>query len=273
MADKKERKRSFKITKWYLDFVGENGEAMIFYAAEIYWKGLNVPYASILVKLPGKDIIHKTSLKKGALPHLDGDALSWSNTNLGLQGLWEQEGLPLNACLFESEEGSLTWNCWQPSSRVTLTFNGERIEGKGYAEELILTIPAWKIPMRELRWGRSLSEESYTVWIEINGVETRKWLWYNGERMTHFEVGDAQVLIHDKRVLLKLNQAETLEHEQKIHNVVKLLVRYLPGFHKIIPTNFLMAEGFKWFSKVEEHHTDGSVRTGSAIHEYINFGE
>ena len=271
MADKKERKGGFKIIKWYLDFVGENGEAMIFYAAEIYWKGLKVPYASIHMKVPGKAEVQKTSLKKFTLPQIDGASLSWSNTNLGLQGLWEQQGQPLNACLFASKEGSINWNCWQPSSRVTLTINRERFEGMGYAEELILTVPAWKIPMRELRWGRSLSEESYTVWIEIKGDETRKWLWHNGERMSHFEVSDSQVVIHDKQLLIKLDQAEVLEHEQKIYNVVKSLVRYLPGFKKIIPTNFLMAEGYKWFSQVTENHEDGLTARGSAIHEYVNF--
>lgn len=271
MADRKDKQGSFKIVKWYLDFVGETEEVMIFYAAEIYWKGLKVPYASILMKIPGKPEVQKTSLKKVTLPHIDGEALRYANTNLGIQGLWKQEGQPLNACLFESEEGSLTWNCWQPRSGVILTINGKRFEGIGYAEELILTVPAWKIPMRELRWGRSLSGESYTVWIEINGDETRKWLWHNGERMTHFEVGDSEVAIHDKPLLLKLNQAEILEHEQKIHNVVKSLVRYLPGFNKIIPTNFLMAEGYKWFSQVTENREGGFITIGSAIHEYVNF--
>ncbi len=271
MADKKEKKNSFKIIKWYLDFIGENGEAMIFYAAEIYWKGLKVPYSSMLMKLPGKPAVQKTALKKVSLPHIDGAELNWKNTYLGLQGVWEQQGKPLNACLFESEEGALAWNCWQPSSRVTLTINGERLEGKGYAEELILTVPAWKIPMQELHWGRSLSEDNYIVWIEIKGDDTRKWLWYNGERMEQFEIGDSQVLIKDKRVLLELDQAEILEHEKKIHNVVKVLVRYLPGFNKIIPTNFLMAEGYKWFSSVVENYEDGSKIKASAIHEYVNF--
>lgn len=271
MADKRERNGSFKIIKWYLDFVGHNGEAMIFYAATLQWKGLKVPYSNMLVKLPGQPVDQKTHFKKGSFPQIEEEKLIWQDAVFQLKGLWEQQGKPLKACLFDSEEGSLNWNCWQPRSKVTLRLNGKVFEGSGYAEELILTVPAWKIPMQQLRWGRSLTERNYVVWIEIKGEQTRKWLWFNGELRKQFEIDDSKVEIKDDQVVLKLDQGEILEHEQKIHSVVKLLVRYLPGFNKIIPTNFLMADEYKWFSSVTEIHNDGDIKKGSAIHEFVNF--
>ena len=39
---------NFYLSKWFLDFTGENGEAMIFYAAILKWHGLVIPYTSWL---------------------------------------------------------------------------------------------------------------------------------------------------------------------------------------------------------------------------------
>jgi hypothetical protein len=52
---------------------------------------------------------------------------------------------------------------------------------------------------------------------------------------------------------------------------VEKLVRYLPGFKKILPLNFLMADETKWLSRAELHSEHDSVVKGMAIHELVRF--
>jgi len=62
-----------------------------------------------------------------------------------------------------------------------------------------------------------------------------------------------------------------LESEKKIFSVVEKLIRYIPGFSKVIPISFLMAEEVKWLSKGELQIQGKTITSGMAIHERVNF--
>ena len=109
--------------------------------------------------------------------------ITWSDRQFGVSGCWKSLTTPVNARLFDSGEGFIDWKCHQPASNVTLKFNERTIEGIGYAEQLILTVPPWKIPMDELRWGRFGSSGNQMVWIELREEEKWQWLWLNGEKI------------------------------------------------------------------------------------------
>ena len=46
-----------------------------------------------------------------------------------------------------------------------------REEGTGYAERLELSIRPWRLPIRELRWGRFVSEGASMAWIDWQGAD------------------------------------------------------------------------------------------------------
>lgn len=262
---------NFYLDKWFLDFVGENGEVMIFYAAKLYWSFWNVSYTSWLSYDPATGVCQKSRFRNIHLPENKNGTITWSDSQFGVAGCWKSSAIPVNARIFDSGEGFLDWKCHQPASIVTLKFKEKTIKGIGYGEQLILTVPPWKIPMDELRWGRFGSGENQMVWIELRTEEKRQWLWLNGEKIENCNIEDDHIFVDRKDFMLKLNRDVTLESEKKIFSVVEKLIRYMPGLNKIMPVKFLMAEECKWFSNGILLKGDSIIDRGTAIHELVNF--
>ncbi|MGE0355029.1 MAG: hypothetical protein AB7Q69_17590 [Gemmatimonadales bacterium] len=170
----------FRLTKWYLDLVTEQGTALITYAAALEWSGLRVHYVSILLARPGIPPEEHSTWSDVRLPQPDGDTLRFRHAGLPLDGEWRREAAPLDATLLDSPSGRLHWSCLQPSAAATLEFSGETFTGRGYAECLVMTCLPWTLPFRSLRWGRFASASSSVVWIDWNGEQPRRWVWLDG---------------------------------------------------------------------------------------------
>ena len=125
--------------------------------------------------------------------------------------------------------------------------------------------------MKELRWGNFGSTNNFMVWIELKGQHTKQWIWYNGNKYDDAQIKDDEVIIPSIGIRLEMNRHVVLEAERKIQNVVKNLISYLPGFSKIIPINFLMANEYKWFSTGVLKKKDEIIEKGWSIHEYVDF--
>jgi hypothetical protein len=259
------------LDKWFLDFVGENGEAMIFYVAKLTWHGWSVPYTSWLRYDAASGVRLKSRFRNVQKPLLNDNMITWSDTKFGVSGTWEPLANRIEARIFDSGEGYLDWKCYQPASKVQLKIYNTVLEGVGYAEQLILTVPPWKIPMDELRWGRFSSDENNIVWIELREQDKRQWLWLNGEKMENCIIEDDHIYIPAKDLLLKLDRSVALESEKKIFSVVEKIIRYIPGFNKVMPLSFLMADEYKWLSQGQLLEHNLSVSSAKAIHELVNF--
>ena len=264
-------RKNFYLNKWFLDFVAENGEAMIFYAAKLYWNKREVSYTSWLSYDLSSGVRQTSRFRNINIPENKNGMITWNDSKFGVSGCWESLAYPIHARLFDSGEGFLDWNCHQPASNVTLNINDRTIHGTGYAEQLILTVPPWKIPMDELRWGHFGSSENQLVWIEWRAEEKRQWLWLNGEKIEDCIIEDDHIFNAKKEILLQLDREVILESEKKISSVVERLVRFIPGINKIIPIKFLLADECKWLSKGVLSQRDAVIAHGTAIHELVNF--
>lgn len=205
----------FYITKWYLDFISNDGEAFILYSAELYWHGYKFPYASILHYTPYIGISFESHLGKTHKQIKTGDTIVWSDDKFGINGIWTSKNSEIIERLFELDSRYLDWHCHQPSSEVILEVNGKKLTGSGYVENLIMTVYPWDIPMNELKWGRFIGGNNSIVWIEICHNNPRKWLWINGDSCNHFTVRDNLLVIKDKNIELHLDKLLTLESEKK----------------------------------------------------------
>ena len=263
--------RNFHLNKWFLDFTGENGEAMIFYAAKLTWHGLTTTYTSWLRYDKASGVRLKSRFRNVQFPEMQDSLIRWNDSKFRVSGTWESVSKPIQARLFDLEEGYLDWKCYQPASKVHLRIKDRVLEGSGYAEQLILTVPPWKIPMDELRWGRFGSDGINLVWIELQEKEKRQWLWLNGEKSDDCIIEDDHISLPGKNLVLKLDRGVVLESEKKIFSVVENLVRLILGFNKIIPLSFLMADEIKWLSKGEFQAQGNTIADGMAIHELVNF--
>jgi len=264
-------KGNFHLNKWFLDFVGNSGETMIFYAAKLTWRNIIVPYTSFLHYDPSDGIRQKSRTRNIQMPEKRKNIITWSDSKFKVDGTWESLAMPLQARLFDSEEGFLDWNCFQPASKVRIKINDLLLEGEGYVEQLILSFPPWNIPMNELRWGRFGSSKDKLVWIELREENKQQWLWWNGIKINNCTIEDDYIIMPEKNSTLILDQGVVLESDKKILSVVKNLVDYIPGFNKVIPLNFLMAQEFKWLSKCQLISDGKKMATGMAIHEMVNF--
>jgi hypothetical protein len=262
---------NFQLNKWFLDFVGEDGIAMIFYAAKLRWRDWVVPYTSWLNYDPTAGVSQISRYRNVQMPKKKDSLITWSDSKFGVEGTWEMLAKPLQARLFDSKEGWLDWKCFQPASKVRLRINNVTIEGRGYAEQLVLTAPPWNIPMDELRWGRYGSSENQMVWIELREEDKKQWLWLNGEKMEICIIEDDHISIPEKDVILKLDKGVILESEKKISVVAEKLLHHIPGVNKVMPLKFLMADEFKWLSKGQLQANGNTISTGMAIHEFVNF--
>jgi len=262
---------NFHLDKWFLDFTGENGEAMIFYAAKLTWHGWSTSYTSWLQYDAAHGVHLKSRFGNVQMPLIKNDLILWSDLKFGVSGTWKSMENRIQARLFDSEEGFLNWKCFQPASKVRIQMNDRILEGRGYAEQLILTVPPWKIPMDELRWGRFGSVENNIVWIELREKEKKQWLWLNGDKIEDCIIEDEYISIPHKGMVLKLDRGIVLEAEKKIFSVVEKIIRHIPGFKKVMPINFLMADEYKWLSKGEFQARDQILSSGMVIHEMVNF--
>ncbi|MEI6677354.1 MAG: hypothetical protein WCL21_02030 [Mariniphaga sp.] len=262
---------NFCLDKWFLDFVGENGEAMIFYAATLTWHGWSSSYTSWL-HYDGSSGVHlKSRFRSIQFPQIKDNLITWNDPKSGMSGTWESMAEMIQSRIFDSEEGFLEWKCFQPASKVQLKINDSVLDGRGYAEQLILTIPPWKIPMNELRWGHFGSAENNMVWIELREKKIQRWFWLNGEKIENCTIEDDHIALPGKGLILNLDRGVLLESEKKIFSIATKIVRFIPGFKRVMPLNFLMADEIKWLSKGQLRTNQNIHSTGTAIHEFVNF--
>ncbi|WP_053991646.1 hypothetical protein [Mangrovimonas sp. TPBH4] len=262
---------NFHLNKWFLDFIGNNDETMIFYCAILSWKGFTAHYASCIHYSTKNNVKVKSHFFNVQTPEIKDHLITWKDDKFKVFGSWSPIGKPLHTRIFEDEDGYLDWNCFQPASSVKLNMNNIILEGKGYVEQLILTTLPWHIPMNDLRWGRFQSFEDTLVWIELRKENRQQWLWLNGEKITDCCIEDDSISSTEKSFTLKLDRKIELESEKIIFNLVQKLLKYLPGFKALMPHQFLMAKSYKWLSNGELKKKDGTIAKGKAIHEWVNF--
>ena len=115
-----------------------------------------------------------------------------------------------------------------------------------------------------VRWNQPCMDE-------LQENEKRQWVWLNGEKIENCIIEDDYISLPEKDLVLKLDRGVVLESEKKIFSVVENLIRLIPGFNKIIPLSFLMADEIKWLSKGEFQAQGKTIAGGMAIHELVNF--
>jgi len=170
----------FRLTKWYLDLVTEEGTALIAYAAALEWAGVTVQFASTLLARPGASPTEATAWSQVRLPEHAGEAIRFHHDGLRVAGEWRREAAPIEATLLDDAAGRLHWACHLPSASATVELGSETFVGRGYAECLTMTRLPWTLPFDHLRWGRCPSPAHSLVWIGWSGGPPRQWVWLDG---------------------------------------------------------------------------------------------
>jgi hypothetical protein len=218
-----------------------------------------------MLRSSASEIANKSSVRRECLPVETSGLVTFESRHLGVKGTWTAEATLLGRTVFESDDGSVEWCCIQPKSRVKIEIgDGGRLDGLGYAERLTLTIPPWKLPMRELRWGRFISEDHSLVWIDWQGQHAVRNVYLDGTFLGAERITDSELVLRDCE--LQLDQELTLRSGRLVDTV-------LPGaplLAKIFPLALLQSEEHKWRSRGVL--TNGDKRSeGWAIHEVVRW--
>ena len=261
----------FFLSKWFFDFTAETGEAMIFYSARLDYYTWRADYTCWLNYDPISGTSEISRFDNVPVPFVKDGVITLNDPVSGVSGTWESMAPMVQSRIFQSGEGFVDWNCFQPLSSVKIKIHDRNLAGRGYVEQTVLTIPPWKIRIRELKWGHFISEEYNIVWIGLENREIQHWTWVNGEIIHECIIRNDVIIIPEKGLELSLDMDVTLESEKKIMSVIKKIFRYIPVFKRTIPGEFLMADERKWLSKSSLKIRDILLAKGMSIHEHVKF--
>lgn len=254
----------FNLSKWYVDCTNRSGEAAIGYWAELSWRHLSVRYASVML-FADNLLVERHSLRPGPEPQLEDGLIEWSCKAIDTFGTWigdthESEG----RLLHRRKQGSLEWRCLQPLAQATVRVMGRLLEGTGYSERIILTLPPWELPIEELRWGRAHFPGHSVVWIDWKGSESMRLVLCDGREVEAAQVSDDVVSTH--RGTVRLSDRRVLREG----HVTGSSVGAIPGVRQVLSSAGLLLEEHKWLSFATLVESGLSV-AGTAIHEVVRW--
>jgi len=263
---------TFHLQKWYLDGVSDDGRALICYVARLSWLGATVEYASYIYLRAPNDTHSESRFRDVAEPTEEGDVIRWEDASLGVSGQWTRVAQPLTAVLHETKKGRVMWNCLQPASRCSIRLGDEKpMEGWGYVECLDMTVPPWDMGFHELRWGRFAHPDAPLVWIDLRGPMNRQWVFDGQTEMKTAAITEERIYLPDSRKTLLLADPLVIEDKNKIMEVVRSLIAWLPGIEHITPLQFLRAKETKWRASGKLMAPGQEIREGWVVYELVTF--
>jgi hypothetical protein len=257
----------FTLTKWYLDCATADGRVMIAYWASLVWLKMSVTWQNVSWFEPTGSRAQRSSLAKAPPPEVLGDEISWPAT-LGGEIRIERRAGPIETRLYESESGFVDWRAEAPAAMVAAEFPAfGAIEGPGYAERIVMTVPPWRLPIHELRWGRWLDATAARsiVWIDWRGSAPQTRVFVDGISAPDPVVTDDTVSAGTTR--LDIGDRLTL-HERAFGEIVATI----PPLRAGLPAALLALRQSKWCSKAVLSHEGEAPITGRTIHEVVIFG-
>jgi hypothetical protein len=256
----------FRLEKWYLDCVSSDGAVLVGYAARLKWGPIGLRYGAKITKQKGGSPSQRQSLSFGKV-NQRGRTISWVNDELKVSGEWTG-GEPIAPTVVVDEpSGRIEWQCLGANCAVDVRTDGRAMTGTGYAERLSMTIPPWKLPFTELRWGRFISDDrsNYVVWTDMRGRTPRNWVWVNsGEPVAG--IVDADGVRTDTAELVILSSDPI-----RSDNVARTLMGRLEFMKKFLPEGLRAIQEDKQVSSCVLKAA-GSESRGSSINEVVTWG-
>lgn len=257
----------FRLTKWYMDCVSVDGEAFIAYIAVLQWKTFTIHYHSVLAKEPGGNYESAMSMRECPMPYVKEDLLRWRSESLNVYAEWHRRFDGTEQTLIDTPEGYVRWKCTIPRAASVVERNGSLLTGTGYVESLEMTLPPWRLPFKELRWGRFVSETDSLVWIDWRGGIARSMLLHNGKEIQCDKITDSNIISEKKGLHLHLDRSTVLREGP----LVTTALSKIPGLSTIFPNNILQTYEQKWLSRSVLKKNSKKDLHGFSIHEIVRF--
>ena len=222
-----------------MDCVTDSGDAAILYCADFCWRGIHASYCSVL-----------TVNELAAESHSSMTRYRLSSTD--------------DQILVEFPRLGVSGNCLQPRSSVYLRVGEREWTGLGYAECLTLTLPPWQLPMRQLRWGRFVSQQDSLAWVDWQGPYSTSFAVCNSLPCQTLSVTDSEVVLRD--LSLRMEESFPL----RAGRLGSTILPGAPALARLLPRSLFNIEEQKWRSRgILNAH--GRSSNGWVIHEVVHW--
>ncbi len=192
-------------------------------------------------------------------PRIHGDVLTWRAEPLQCDFELRKRAPSLEQTLFPG----VAWHCLMPAADAMVRIRGRELRGHGYAEVVELTLPPWKLPIDELRWGRFGGETLSIVWIDWQGLHPLNVVLIDGcvvrgaVRDGTVTAGDLSLSIGEDSVIRSAPLSETLAA--------------IPLLTTLVPKRLLHARERKWCGRGTVRRGDDIADRGWVVHEKVTF--
>ena len=257
----------FALTKWYFDCVAADGRAVIGYWASLAWRGVALTWQSVTLHEPGRPPFTRSSLASAPPPEATDGTIAWNAPTLACVARIESRQRPIDERLLDCETGVVEWRVEAPAAAVSFELQGiAPVRGAGYAERIFIGVPAWRLPIRELRWGRWLDAAAgrSVVWIDWRGESPRTWVFVDAVRVPGAVVTDEGVSADG--MTLVLGERRTLQTRKFAEIAARI-----PPLRAMAPKSMLALEETKWCSAGTLRQRNAAAQAGCAIHELAVF--
>jgi len=257
----------FTLTKWYFDCVAADGRAVIGYWVSLAWRGVALTWQSVTVYEAGRLPVTRSSLTSAPPPVAAGGAITWNAPTLACVARFESRQRPIDERLLDCETGVVEWRAEAPAAAVSFELHGiAPVRGAGYAERIFISVPAWRLPIRELRWGRWLDAAASrsVVWIDWRGDSPRTWVFVDGIKVPAAVVTDEG--IRAEGMTFVLGERRTL-HTRRFAEIAATI----PPLRAVLPKSILALRETKWCSAGTLQEGNAARQSGCAIHELAVF--
>ena len=255
-----------QIDKWYLDSVTADGAGVVAYTARVAFGPFALRCSEVLAWPAEGPATCSRLVFGGAPPVAAPGEVRWEQRALQIEGRWlsGQNGIP-SLVLYEQPAGQIRWTCLRPAAQTTVSIGGDRRDGLGYAERLVLDISPGRLPIGELRWGRFIAAEHSCVWIRWLGPTGRNWCFHNGAPVDA-AMPDLQLLTWPGH-RLQLEPGIVLRRGR----IAETAFKGAGPLRWLLPGAVRNLEEIKWCSRGILTDADGRQHAGWAIHEVVVF--
>jgi len=257
----------FQLSKWYADCINEEGDVVIIYHAELRWRRLAIHYSSLLLHRGGQPSESRFWLQRRPPPQLRDGEIEWPGA-----GCWRDVVGGVRELLYDSASGCVEWNCVAPRAAASVQVEGSPagtppIRGWGYAEHLLVSIVPWKMPIRQLRWGRFVNSTDALVWIDWCGAYSKQVVYLNGRAVGVAAIGDREIVLAGHEGVLTLDAGIVLRDGLLGATALSMI----PNLDRIFPKSLLQTRECKWLSRAVLQRPGRPDSAGMAIHEVVEW--
>ncbi|MBI5267457.1 MAG: hypothetical protein HY851_09525 [candidate division Zixibacteria bacterium] len=253
------------VSHWYLDCIAPNGDFFVGTATSIRQSKFHLNVVSESYGEDGRVVNRHSIAFAESAPRLTDSGPTWDCSPLKIRGQWISTVAPIEKTLLSTAREKIIYKGVAPRAEARVGIDNDfRVEGLGYAHQLLITSDGWTLPVNEARVGRYLTQQESLIRLDLTGNHAGTWVWRNGKEQELASVTDDLVAL-DHNVTLGL----TYKKPVREGHLTDTLLTSLPVLKYLIPGRFATCGESLWRTRAVLLNGLEETDTGWAMHSLI----